>query len=110
MIRNFFIAGIIASSLLLNGCGTLYLNAPDNQSIKLMSKYKPAEVRVEKKIWFKWWGSEPIDIPDTASVIKEKNLKEVRLYMTNTFVDGLYSVFPGMIGFPRRTLIIEGNR
>ena len=31
MIRNLFIAGIITSSLLLNGCGTLYLNTPDNQ-------------------------------------------------------------------------------
>ena len=110
MNRNLFIAGIIASSLLLGGCGTLYLNAPNNQSIKLMSKYKPASVRIEKKIWFKWWGSEPIDNPDTATVIKENNLKEVRLYMTNTFVDGLLSIFPGMIGFPRRTLIIEGNR
>ena len=29
--------------------------------------------------------------------------------MTNTFVDGLYSVIPGIFGFPRRTLIVEGN-
>ncbi len=30
--------------------------------------------------------------------------------MTNTFVDGLYSIIPGVFGFPRRTLIVEGNR
>ena len=110
MIQNLVIAGMIAFSILLGGCGTMHLNAPADQSIKLMSKHEPAEVRIEKKVWFKWWGSEPIDDPQTAETIKQNNLKEVRLYMTNTFVDGIYSVFPGMIGFPRRTLIIEGNR
>lgn len=49
MIRNLFIAGTIISCLLLNGCGTLYLNAPEDPSIKIMSKYKPVEVRIEKK-------------------------------------------------------------
>ena len=63
MIRNLFIAGIITSSLLLNGCGTLYLNTPDNQ-LNLCQNINL--LRSEKKIWFKLWGSEPIDIPDTV--------------------------------------------
>ena len=88
----------------------MYLDSPADRSIKLLPKYAPTSVRIEKHIWFKWWGSEPIDNPHTAAIIKENNLCEVRLYMTNTFVDGLFNIFPGLIGFPRRTLIVEGNK
>ncbi len=97
-------------SLLLTACGTVHLNAPSDQSVKLLDRKAPASVYIEKTVWFKWWGSEAIDPPDTATIIKENQLKEVRLYMTNTLMDGLCNVFPGMIGFPRRTLIIEGNK
>jgi hypothetical protein len=88
----------------------MYLDAPANPTIKLLPRYAPTTVRIEQPIWFKWWGSEPIDDPHTATIIKQNNLREVRLYMTNTFVDGLFNIFPGLIGFPRRTLIVEGNR
>lgn len=29
--------------------------------------------------------------------------------MANTFADGLISTFTGPLGFPRRTLVVEGN-
>jgi len=107
MLRPFL---IISLSAWLTGCGVIHLNAPPDQSVKLLKVDAPTEVRVERPVWFKWWGREPIDPPDTATIIRENDLKEVRLYMTNTFVDALYNVFPGMIGFPRRTLIVEGNK
>ncbi len=107
MLRPFL---IISLSAWLTGCGVVHLNAPADQSVRLLTIDAPAKVRLERTVWFKWWGGEPIDPPDTATIIKENELKEVRLYMTNTFVDGLCNVFPGMIGFPRRTLIVEGNR
>ncbi|CAG1771560.1 hypothetical protein BAC3_01905 [uncultured bacterium] len=97
-------------TLLLTGCGTVHLNAPNDQSVKLLDKNTSTSVHIEKTVWFKWWGSEPIDPPNTATIIKENQLKEVRLYMTNTLMDSLYNVFPGLIGFPRRTLIVEGNK
>lgn len=100
----------LLAALLIQGCGTLYLEAPKDTSVVLLPKHVPTQVRVEKKIWFKWWGAEPWDDPHTSTIIKDHQLKEVRLYMTNTFVDGLCNIFPGMIGFPRRTLIVEGNR
>ena len=103
-------ATIIAAVLLLSGCGTMYLNAPPTSNIPMLSKNVPTSVRIEKKVWFKWWGKEPIDDPQTAKIIEDNQLKEVRLYMTNTLADGILNIFPGMIGFPRRTLIVEGNR
>lgn len=101
---------IILTCLTNVGCGTMYLDAPKGSDIKMLPQGVPAQVRIEKKVWFKWWGAEPLDDPHTASIIAENELKEVRLYMTNTFTDGLANIIPGMIGFPRRTLIVEGNR
>ena len=110
MLKSITLMSSLVACLLLTGCGTMYLDTPVGQSVKLLPRYTPTTVRIEKKVWFKWWGSEPIDDPHTAAIIKENNLKEVRLYMTNTFADGLINIFPGMIGFPRRTLIVEGNK
>jgi hypothetical protein len=101
---------LLCVTLLLTGCGTVHLNAPADQSIKLLDRNASTSVHLERTVWFKWWGGEAIDPPDTATIIKENQLKEVRLYMTNTLMDGLCNVFPGMIGFPRRTLIVEGNK
>ncbi len=110
MKRIIICINLLVLSFMLAGCGTTYLNAPANRSVKLLTKNAPASIRIEKKVWFKWWGAEPIDKPDTASIIQANNLREVRLKMTNTLGDGILSVFPGMIGFPRRTLIVEGNK
>ncbi len=110
MTRYLTILTILVTGILVQGCGSMYLDAPKDGSIKVLPRDAATEVRIEKKVWFKWWGAEPWDDPHTAGIIKENNLKEVRLYMTNTFMDGLCNIFPGMIGFPRRTLIVEGNR
>jgi hypothetical protein len=88
------------------------MNAPPDSDVKLLSRNAPAAVKVEKHIWFKWWGGQPLHPEEVhaATIIKETGLKEARITMKNTFVDGLYSIIPGIFGFPRRTLIVEGNR
>jgi hypothetical protein len=98
-------------ALSITGCGTLFMNAPPDSDVKLLSRSAPAAVKIEKHIWFKWWGGEPLHPEEVhaATIIKAEGLKEARITMTNTFVDGLYSVIPGIFGFPRRTLIVEGN-
>lgn len=99
-------------SLEITGCGVMHLNAPPQSQVRLMSKSEPAEIKVERHAWFKYWGGEPFNSEDVnaSTIIQEYGLKEARIQMTNTFVDGIYSIIPGMFGFPRRTLIVEGNR
>jgi hypothetical protein len=90
----------------------MYLSAPPSADIRLLGKNESAEIKVERHAWFKYWGAEPMD-PDAVNaskIIEELGLKEARIKMTNTLVDGLYSIIPGFLGFPRRTLIVEGNR
>ena len=96
----------------LSGCGVMHLNAPPQSQVRLMSKSEPAEIKVERHAWFKYWGGEPFNPEDVnaSTIIQEQGLKEARIQMTNTFVDGIYSIIPGIFGFPRRTLVVEGNR
>ena len=90
----------------------MHLNAPPQTQVRLMSNSEPAEIKVERHAWFKYWGAEPMSPEDVnaSTIIQEQGLKEARIQMTNTFVDGIYAIIPGMFGFPRRTLIVEGNR
>lgn len=105
-------SALLLYALSMGGCGTLYMNAPPGSEIKLLSRDAPATVKIEKHIWFKWWGGQPLHPEEAhaATIIKDAGLKEARIRMTNTLVDGLYSIIPGAFGFPRRTLIVEGNR
>ena len=96
----------------LSGCGVMYLSAPPQNNVRLLSKNEPAEIKVERHAWFKYWGAEPLNAEDVnaSTIIREQGLKEARIQMTNTFVDGIYAIIPGVFGFPRRTLIVEGNK
>lgn len=96
---------------LLSGCGDIYLDAPRGTHVSLMPAKKPATVRQEQVVWFKWWGNEPFDEPEThaATIIERYHLTEARIRMVNTVADGFISTFSGPVGFPRRTLVVEGN-
>jgi len=76
-----------------------------------MPANKPAQIRDEQVVWFKWWGNEPFSEPEThaATIIERYHLAEARIRMVNTFADGFISTFSGPVGFPRRTLVVEGN-
>ncbi|MGY6277269.1 hypothetical protein [Methylomonas sp. MgM2] len=95
----------------LAACGDLYLDAPHGSNISLMPKDKPAVIEAEQVVWFKYWGNEPFSAPEThaATIIEAHHLFEARIRMVNTFADALISMFTGPFGFPRRTLIVEGN-
>lgn len=95
----------------LAGCGDLYLDAPNGAQVSLMPEKTPAKVRQEQVVWFKYWGNEPFSEPEThaATIIQQHHLEEARIRMVSTFADGFISTFTGPFGFPRRTLIVEGN-
>lgn len=95
----------------LAGCGDIYLDAPRGVQVGLLGEKSPAKVRVEQIVWFRYWGNEPFSEAEThaATIIQDRQLTTARLSMVNTFADGLISIFTGPLGFPRRTLVVEGN-
>lgn len=107
--KRIFLLAMIA--VVQAGCGEIYLDAPHGTSINLMTGKKPAKVRVEQVVWFKYWGNEPFSEPEThaATIIHDKHLNEARIHMLNTVADGIISTFTSPFGFLRRTLIVEGN-
>jgi hypothetical protein len=104
-----FVLSLIAAAQA--GCGDIYLDAPRGTSVNLMTEKMPARVHMEQVVWFRYWGNEPFSEPEThaATIISDKHLKEARIRMVNTVADGIISTFTGPFGFPRRTLIVEGN-
>ncbi|RYU59633.1 hypothetical protein EWI61_08350 [Methylolobus aquaticus] len=104
-------AALLVFAALLSGCGDIYLDAPRGAQVNLMPAKKPAQIRDEQVVWFKWWGNEPFHEPEThaATIIERYHLTEARIRMVNTFADGFISFFSGPVGFPRRTLVVEGN-
>jgi hypothetical protein len=108
MKRLFLLAMIAVAQA---GCGEIYLDAPRGTSINLMTEKKPAKVKVEQVVWFKYWGNKPFSEPEThaATIIHDKHLNEARIHMLNTVADGIISTFTSPFGFIRRTLIVEGN-
>lgn len=102
---------ILSAACILGGCGDMYLDAPHGATVMLMSEEQNAKVHVEQVVWFKYWGNEPFSEAEThaATIIQKQHLKWARIRMVNTFADGVISTFTGPFGFPRRTLIVEGN-
>lgn len=100
-----------AMAVSLAGCGDIYLDAPRGAHVTLLGEKFPAKIHEERVVWFKYWGNEPFSEADThaATIIQDRQLTSVRIYMVNTFTDGLISTFTGPLGFPRRTLVVEGN-
>ncbi len=102
---------VALTATLLVGCGDIYLDAPRGADIRLLAEKSPAKVRVEQVVWFKYWGYKPFSEAEThaATIIQDRHLTTARIYMVNTFTDGIISTFTGPVGFPRRTLVVEGN-
>lgn len=94
--------------VLLGGCGTVYLDGPPG--VRLLASDAPVSVKAQRTVWFWLWGNKPLSDPYAATLIKENGLSEARVTMTNTAADSIISVFTGIVGFPRRTIIVEGNR
>lgn len=105
------IAVTAVAALGVAGCGDIYLDAPRGAHISLLREKSPARVRAEQVVWFKYWGNRPFDEAEThaATLIDRYHLTEARVYMINSFADGVISTFTGPLGFPRRTLVVEGN-
>jgi hypothetical protein len=112
VLRDFSKAIALSGMILLTGCGTIYMTAPAGSNVRALTKNAPTAARVEKKVWFKWWGKDPLNEADvdSATIIEQERLAEARIRMTNTLADGIVTAVTGIVGFPRRTLIVEGNR
>lgn len=101
----------IAAAILLDSCGTVQLEVPPgHDSVRMLEIDEPAEIRVERTVWFWLWGGRPISDNTTRTEIEEYDLKEVRLRTEQTLLDNILTPICAVVSIVRRTLIVEGNR
>ena len=95
--------------LLLNGCGTVRLEVPEGQDVRLLEQDDYASIRVQRTIWFWLWGARPISDNSTIQEIEEYKLKEVRLQTEQSMTDNITNLLLVWSSIVRRTITIEGN-
>lgn len=100
---------VLTCLILFSSCGTVRLEVPEGQEVRLLMSDESSEIRVERTVWFWLWGAKPISDNSIKSEIEKYNLKEVRAYTTQTMTDNFVTVVTSIVSITRRTLIIEGN-
>ena len=101
---------LLAAVVALTACGTLYYEAPAGSEVQMLDRYAPAEVRIERKVYYWLWGKYAISDDSTETDVREHGLREARFETVNTFSDTLLNFPLSLVTIVRRTLIIEGNR
>jgi hypothetical protein len=101
--------GCLILPLLLAGCGTVHLDVPEGTRVKLLEQDAPASRTVEQKVWFALWGATEVSDNHTATLIGENRLTEVRIQVKYTGWDVLLNTVLAVVGFTRRSVIVEGN-
>ena len=91
------------------GCGTVRLEVPPGRDVRLLEVDEPAEIRVQRTVWFWLWGGEPISDNTAMTEIEQYDLKEVRMRTEQTLLDGILTPITAIVSIVRRTMIVEGN-
>ncbi|HSQ00444.1 MAG TPA: hypothetical protein VL049_24755 [Candidatus Dormibacteraeota bacterium] len=105
--RTLLVVGLLAAPWL--GCGTAQLVAPPGRDVRIMPTDKPAQVHVERTVWFYQWGARPISDNTTREDIEKYNLREVRIDVYQKWYEMLINPITSLVSIQRRTLIVEGN-
>ena len=79
------------------------------REVRLLEEDEPADVRVQRAVWFWLWGGRPISDNTTAQDVERHDLVEMRMRTEQTLSDNLTILFTVWVSIVRRTLIVEGN-
>ena len=99
--------------LMLSGCFTTTLVAPENVPVRIMAEGEKATYQEEVKDWYIFAGLVPIYRHDLADMIREAKLVEVRVRTEDRISDGLITFATDILGFILpvfpQSIVIEGN-
>lgn len=108
--RKIALASLIAlCGSLAAGCGTIRLEVPPGRTVRLLQEGEPAQIHVERTVWFWLFGSRPISDNTTMPEIERYDLCEIRLQTVQSMSDQLTNFVTFLVTIVRRTLIVEGN-
>ncbi len=104
---------LMLAPLMLSGCFTTTLVAPENVPVRIMAEGEKATYQEEVKDWYIFAGLVPIYRHDLADMIREAKLVEVRVRTEDRISDGLITFATDILGFILpifpQSIVIEGN-
>lgn len=103
------VIGVVLVGAILLGCATVKINAPAGESVTLISETETTTFKTTKRVWYVLWGLVPITNNSTDEMIKQYNLKKVRVTTQFDIVDYLIAFFLGGLTIQTKTVIIEGS-
>jgi hypothetical protein len=102
---------IASACLLLAGCSALYVKAPNDRALVLLSN-EPTTVKIELRQVSLFWGVMPVSNEplNTAGWVKQINLGQIRVKSYYKWYEYLWNI-PGffLLGLHTNTVLIEGN-
>jgi hypothetical protein len=102
-------AAFLGAALLAGaGCGTVHFDVPEGARVKLLDADTPAEVRVERTVWYAIWGAVELGDTHTAPLIEENHLVAARFHTQYNAWDAIINTFTNLLSFSRRRIIVEG--
>jgi hypothetical protein len=95
--------------LLLASCSVVYVKAPPDRTVTLMSN-EPATVNITLRQWSLLWGLLPLNNVNTAAWINMVNLGQLRVKTYYTWYEYLWNI-PAffLLGLHSNTVLMEGN-
>jgi hypothetical protein len=96
--------------ILIAGCGTVHIDAPEGKRVRLLPEDAPTSVHVEETVWYFGWGAVDLSDTHTAGLLETHQLSEARFQVTYNFWDSLLNTFTSVLSFSRRRIIIDGNK
>lgn len=100
---------VLCAALLVSSCGTVRVEVPEGQQVRLLAEGESAEIRVERTVWFWLWGGKAISDNSIKSDIEKYKLTEVRAFTVQTMTDNILLIVTSFVSIVRRTLVVEGN-
>lgn len=100
---------LVLITVFITNCGTVLVNAPPREDIRLLSETESASFKTSMKTWYVLWGLVPITNNSTADIIAKHQLKNVKVKTYYSVVDFLIGALLGGFSIYTRTTEIEGN-
>ena len=103
------IAGLALVGFWFSNCQSQKIIAPSDGTVQLASKTESLPLKYEQRDWYILFGLVPISHNMSDRIIRENNLKKVRIETVITPLDFIISIFTSIVTVNTRTQKIEGS-
>jgi hypothetical protein len=94
--------------LLVVSCSVVYVKAPAGKNVTLLAN-EPTSIKIPMRNWYLLWGLIPLTDNNTATMIGQANIGQVRVKTYYTPLDFILNIPLSAITLHCNTVLLEGN-